>query len=506
MKNTAWMLGLVFAGAACAASVSVPKVTAVSVTTDSYPFLSNTRTLAPVDLAKAGYVEEEFIVTGTANVYDTAADGTLTVKTPRVPYGTRILVRRPARAARFSGAVLVELMAPTRRFDWAMTWGYVHEQIMEHGDAWVGVTMPGSVQGLKKFNPERYAALSFANPTSDAPCAGGGAGGAKGKGRAAGPAAQEDGLRWDMLSQVAAALKSEAPDRPLAGMKVQFVYMTAGLNGADVVTYINAVHRQALLETGKPAYDGYLITHPGPAGRISQCAAAPPRDDSRPKIANVNVPVINVVGEGDVLGSLALRKPDSDDPAGRFRQYEIVSGPHIDQDAYYSLPVFADQIAAVGAAQGTPEWPLNGTCNPPIPLLARPIMRYALDGALANLDLWVRKGVAPPKADPIKVEDAGTERASLATNELGALGGVRSVYVDVPVETYAIGLPNSAGACRELARVVPFDASHIQTLYGDQKKYGAKVNQSVDRLVKEHFFTESDGKRMKAELLAAPGK
>jgi hypothetical protein len=214
--------------------------------------------------------------------------------------------------------------------------------------------------------------------------------------------------------------------------------------------------------------------------------------------------VINVVAEGDVISSLPMRKPDSDDPGGRYRQYEIVSGAHIDQDAYYALPVFADQMAAVGAAQGTPASPLNGGCDPPMPLITHPVMRYALDGALANLDLWARKGTAPPKAGPIQVETPATGPAKLVTNELGAVGGVRSVYVDVPVETHAIGGPGGGGACREMAIVTPFDPARIQTLYGDQKKYAAKVNRSVDLLVKEHYYTEADGKKMKAELLATP--
>ena len=78
-------------------------------------------------------------------------------------------MRRPANAARFSGTVVVELMNPARRFDWPMMWSYANDYIIERGDAWVGITMPGSVR-LQKFNPTRYAALSFANPTPNAPC------------------------------------------------------------------------------------------------------------------------------------------------------------------------------------------------------------------------------------------------------------------------------------------------------------------------------------------------
>src|SRR3954471_5643402 len=107
---------------------AVPKVTGpLPVSPDSFPFMAADRNLQPIDLKKAGYVEEEFIVTGTANVYDWAADGALTVKTPDVPYGTRILVRRPADLRRFSGDVIVEPLNAVRRFDWPWIWGYSHD-------------------------------------------------------------------------------------------------------------------------------------------------------------------------------------------------------------------------------------------------------------------------------------------------------------------------------------------------------------------------------------------
>jgi hypothetical protein len=121
---------------------AVPKVSGpVPVTSDSFPFLAADRNLEPTDLKKYGYVEEEFIVTGTANVYDWAADGALTVKTPGVPYGTRILVRRPGDPGRFSGDVIVEPLNAVRRFDWPWIWGYSHESFLQHGDAWVGITL-----------------------------------------------------------------------------------------------------------------------------------------------------------------------------------------------------------------------------------------------------------------------------------------------------------------------------------------------------------------------------
>lgn len=307
----------------------------------------------------------------------------------------------------------------------------------------------------------------------------------------------EEGLRWDMMSQVAAALKSNAPGEPMAGLKVERVFMTT--QAGDIVTYINAIHSHARLANGKPAYDGYMIKNPGGAVRISQCAPAPGRDDPRRTVHAVDVPVIGVVAQGEVLANLASRRPDSDDPAGRYRLYEIAGAAHIDKYPYSALPSFPDQIAAVGSAQGTPEWPFNAQCTPPIPLSDHPLLKYSYDAAFANLDAWVRKGTPPPHADRIQIKD-GTPKESLVLDEFGnATGGVRSPYVDVPVATYYTTSPGP-GTCAELGHTVKFDAARLQSLYGGNGKYAAKVAKSVDHMRKERLVTEADARKMKAEL------
>ena len=95
---------------AAAETVPVPKVTLIPVTANSRPLMAADHTMQPVDLAKSGYVETEFLVSGTANVYDWAADGSISVKTPHAPYTGKILVRRPADPSKFSGTIVVELM------------------------------------------------------------------------------------------------------------------------------------------------------------------------------------------------------------------------------------------------------------------------------------------------------------------------------------------------------------------------------------------------------------
>jgi hypothetical protein len=186
-------------------TIPVPRITGpLPVTADSYPELAANRVQFLVDLSKAGYVEEEFLVTGTANVYDWLADGGVSVRTPNAPYTTRILIRRPTTPAKFSGNVILEAFENNRSFDWAFIWGLSNEYFIEHGDAWVGVTHnTESIAALKKFNPQRYVSLSMANPNPNEAC---GSAGAKSN--------VEAGLKYDIFSQIAAALKSAAGPMP----------------------------------------------------------------------------------------------------------------------------------------------------------------------------------------------------------------------------------------------------------------------------------------------------
>jgi alpha/beta hydrolase family protein len=459
----------------------VPKVTRpIPVTANSYPFMASSKSTPAFDLSKVGYVEEEYLVSGTANVYDWAPDGTVNVKTPNAPYTTRILVRRPASG--FSGTVVVELMFPARRFDWSMMWGFSHEHIIDHKDAWVGITLPASADGLKKFNPTRYADVSFANP-STTPCAGA---------QNNTPGASEDGLRWDMISQVGALLKSDL-------LKAQYLFLTT--QGADVATYANAIH--ANLQNGKPVYDGYLLKAPFTMARINQCAPAPAANDPRQMIKNVGVPVIEVAAQGEIIGgTYASRRDDSDAPNDRFRLYEVASAGHIDKFAYFGFPAQPDQTAAVGSAQGTVDWPFNAKCTPEIPLMDPSLIGYVFNASFAALDQWVRKGTPAPRASRIELKDAGTPQASVVTDKLGhGLGGVRTAFIDVPDATYFTSSPGP-GTCREMGHRDLLDASKITELYGSRKSYASRFSETVDRLAKERWLTEGDAKRLKQSLNA----
>jgi hypothetical protein len=192
---------------------------------------------------------------------------------------------------------------------------------------------------------------------------------------------------------------------------------------------------------------------------------------------------------------MAQRRPDSDEPGNRFRRYEIAGASHIDRWAYdRGFPTFADQTATGGGVQGTPEFPLNAKCDPPFTFSTETRLMYAYDSTLEHLDRWARKGTPAPKADPVSVKDG-----AVVLDEAGnGLGGVRSPWVDVPAATYFTG--TTPAACREFGHTVAFDKARMDALYGSQKNYQTKFNQSVDQLVKAGWFTESDGKKMKAAL------
>jgi len=465
--------------------IPLPKVTALPATKDSFPFLEADRNLRPYNLAKLGYSEQEFLISGAANVYDWASDGTLSVKTPNAPYTTRILARYPTNPARFSGTVVVEILNEARRYDWAMMWGYLSDEIVERGDAWVGVTMPGALSGLKSFNPQRYAPLSYANPTA---------------GACPGASDVEAGLMWDALSQTGALLKSNAAGKPLAGYNVQYLYMTSqNMPQGFIQTYVNAIHPHARLADGKFIYDGYLIKHSGGVSRINQCAPVPANNDPRHVTRNAGVPVIAIVAQGEVLTSLAARRPDSDEPNDRYRLYEVPGGYHLDKFPYVALPSMEDAKAG-GNVQGTPDWPFAQRCDPEILLADHPLVVYLLDAALANLDLWARKGTPPPRAERIALKDADTAKPSLVTDKYGAgVGGVRSFYVEIPVASYSPGSPGP-GLCATQGHTFPFDWGTLEGLYGSYKNYTGKGVAAVDRAVQERWLTETDGRKIKAGL------
>jgi hypothetical protein len=458
--------------------VALPKVTGpVAVTATSKIFGGAATNLVPIDLAKYGYVEEEFLISGTANVYDWLPNGSLEVKGANNPYGTRIVIRRPADAAKFRGTVVVEIPNIARRYDWPMMWGFLHDYIVEQGVAWVQVGMPQSVASMKKFDAARYGPMTFDNTTKVC------------------PGEIEDGLRYDMLSHVAAALKSKQAGMPLANLNVQRVFLTTQDTG--MVTYINAFHEKARLDGGKPTYDGYLIKVLNAPGLVNSCAKALAQNDPRRMLKAVDVPTITVVAQGEVEGMAWSRKPDSDEAVGKHRRYEVAMASHIDKNAYAGLPSFAEQNA-IGSAQGTPDWPFNARCEPEIQFQDEPLLSYMFDMALAQLDRWSRGGgYNPPRSTLMELDAKG----KLVLDEFGiGKGGIRSPYSDVPTAKY-LTASGGPGNCREFGSTHPLTYKQMDQRYGSAAKYADKVEASIKDMVRGGWLLDADADRMRRLLL-----
>src|SRR3954470_15147770 len=151
---------------ATGASVAAPTVTgpialtsAVGAPAHGYPFLAT-----DVDLASAGYVEQEFFISGQATRYTATGTSTGTVISTGNPYTTRIVVRRPTNAKAFNGVVIAEWMNVSNNWDQEVDWFQTHEHLINEGYAWVGISaqragVHTAVTGLKAWSPTRYGSL-----------------------------------------------------------------------------------------------------------------------------------------------------------------------------------------------------------------------------------------------------------------------------------------------------------------------------------------------------------
>jgi len=490
------LAGLFFISASFSASLSAqtPDFRAegpLAATAASYPFGAADHARTPSDLTAVGYVEEEFLFSGIANVYDWPAPGPAVVRTAGAPYTTRILVRRPADRARFSGTVVVEMLNPSNLFDLNIGWAISNAQFVRNGDAWVGITAkPVAVASLKSFNPTRYGALSWANPlqTNDpANCATV----ARDSDRAT-----ENGLVWDIHRQVGQWLRGRGANNPLTYGTSTGSHPVARLyawgysqTGSYLYTYVNAIHPLDVKQFGTPLFDAYLIAVASGPSPIHQCAAPIPPGDPRRVIKDAGVPVVRVMSQSDYLPSVGARLPDRDVAPQLTRNYEIAGSGHATPDelTYAAAP---DDIVRAGRA--VPPMACNEGPRSRFP------SRIAYNAILQNLDLWVRKGTAPPKAEQITVVDGKPvlDRFGNVT------GGVRSPFLDVPTSTWN-GNSTGESFCRIAGHEKPFDAARIAELYPKPGDYAKAVAASVKALVAARFITEADGQSLIAEARLA---
>lgn len=456
----------------------------------SHAFLAAAHQRQPLDLDEHGYVEEEYLLSGDARVF-AWPDGERPTELARGPYTTRVLVRRPKVPERFNGAAIVEGLNPSSPVDLPVMWAESHEHFIAAGYAWVGVTVkPNTIASLQRFDPERYAALAMPHPPDGPTCS------AEEINSWSQPTtpADETGLAWDMLSQIGALLKSADTGNPLGG-PAERLYLTGQSQTAGYArTYATVFGRTVTGPESGPIYDGYLYSGSPPwQVPLHQCMASFAPGDSRAITAAAGVPIIEIFAEGDIGTNVETRRPDSDAPPDLFRRYEVAGAAHTNPWEALSFPSAADMLRATGQADAIAA---TDDCAPRDVEPSDFPIRYVLNAAWRNLDEWVRRGVAAPRAAPLELAPTADgpfqpERAFATDRHGNARGGVRTPYVDVPTARW-VGAKVGEFRCMFAGYKYAFDPAALQRLYPSHDAYVAAVRASAVALEAERWLTPDD--------------
>lgn len=482
-SSVLWLFASVFAAPAHAAPTD-PVTVSLPPTDEGDAFVPGVRGLPLPE----GWVEEEYIVSGAATVYTYAHNPPLgpTDITPLeegVPYATRIIIRRPEERRHFNGSVVVEWWNSTAGFDTAPVWDPSADYFIREGYIYVGVTnsttslayLTGGCSLLGVLPPTcgtRYAALSM----------------------------PENGVAFEMVSQIAHLLRSDSPENPLpSDFHVERLYHAGqSQQGGSMVTYASAFHFED--------NDGYFVQQAATARAINfgpACGAAgsPEFPDCTPRLegddrlvrSDLPVPVYHVNSETDIdiLFGLAGRQPDTD----TFRYWEVAGAGHLMTHKDVEIipagllgpnPIYLEDLC---------QYELNTTGDGPV------FMGYVVNALWDAMEKQTRRGRTPPDGVLMEIDPA---TGRVARDAFGnGLGGVRLPAMSVPTATYTPGNSADPGlpgfligignlACRLASSVTPFDQATLDELYPREHSYITRVWFAALRLSHEGFLLHED--------------
>ena len=464
---------LLVTGAVCASTVPSPTTQLLPVVpgdpeTRSTPFIAWF-----LDLAEDGYVEEEYAVSGLANIYgyvdDPGESPEVEVIEADMPYTTRILVRRPIDPKDFNGTVIYEVLNATAGWDGDPIWQSNYEYITRSGAIYVGMsTKPVTVDFLRDGwgswflvtrNADRYENMSMPH----------------------------FGQVWDMLSQTGALLKTPgAGGNPLAGFDVQRIIMVGySQSAAYQVTHANSFWADATMPNGDPIIDGYYISAGGDnakhvTGPTGTTPESLPNGDARNFLLG-DAPTIRFQTQTEVVGfpSYTVRQDENDNPMLRF--YEMAGGSHVDA-----------QLNVVGGQALVRDLGLPPSfCPAPLVPYNPIIIGYVQSALMERLGEWIVDGTEPPASRFMSLSFPG----GVATIDLdangNAIGGVRPPQIEVPLGQY---LPNNSGPgfCFLFGGFDPFDDATLKSLYRNHGSYVNQLTRAIKQSEKQGFLLRED--------------
>lgn len=422
----------------------VPAIEAPGSAGHLYPFFAADR-----DLAFEGYIEQEFFVSGQATPLSTSYGSepgeSATANGQAKPFKTRIIVRRPDRAERFNGVVILEWLNDSNGFDADNVWLALQDHLVAKGYVWIGVSAQGfgGVEALRVWSPARYGDLRIEN----------------------GGAMAREPFSLDIFRQIAASLRRRDVAGILGVLKPTTVIATGQSQSAIwLASFINS----GLARTR--AIDAFLLVS----------ATGAKIDPATP------APVLRVVAEGDAASADAEAQPED---SAHFRQWEIAGTSHVDRHLRAARePVqLRDLGASVQATIGPKcKVPMIGTTPPAYMVEAK---------GLDSLVTWARGGPPVPSA-PRLVRQLDAE-GRLQRDALGlSSGGIRLPDVAAPVGLN-VGKNSGASACGSQGYYVPFDLSRLRSLYPSMAAYRRAVSRNVRENVVAGFLLPKDGDRIR---------
>ena len=359
-----------------------------------------------LNLEHYGYETKEYFISGTANDQ---------------PYTARMVVRKPADDAAFSGLVLAESIHGSGA---AHIFEYTSMYTMASGHAAVEITTTSPDQFMA-MNPERYADLQIG-----------------------------EGQTAEILAQAGALIKSGTG--PMESLTVR--RMVLGGTSMSAGTLANYLPAHAVLRTPdmQQVYDGYLPTSRGG------------------DVMAVDAPVIHIPTMHEVQPSLTVRE-DSDEPSRQYRMYVFPGMGHIDsRDNVRLLPnpcvnplsTFPMQAYMSVGLDHLFRWVDEGVVPPRAD-------RIPLDGEGEEAGM-----VLDEHGNPV-----GGIRNPYVDVPVAQYVPVNTAADELPTNASAYVTQREGGAaqmCRLSAYQVTFSADVLREIYGSTDEYVARVEASLD--------------------------
>lgn len=426
-----------------------------------------------IDPTKVGYTTSEVFLFDEADAYRAdapfTADGKLSVSadpdTSGAAFKTRLVVIRPDRG--FNGTVYVDWLNVTGGADLPVDWAGAHREIVRQGAMYVGVSAQAvGVNQLKTANPDRYGSLVHPG----------------------------DSYSYDIFTKAADAIRTDR--KVTGGLKPRrLIAMGQSQSAGRLVTYIDAV------QPIEDAFDGFIVHSRGAGGAAltqSPLTAAPLPNPVAIR-NDLTVPVFVLMAEDDVIRSNTLvRQPDT----SLFRTWEMPGTSHLD--------VYLSRTTRIDYGDGAASKALWDEMRAPRSLsnCANPQnaggLTYLLRAAFHHMHAWVRDGVVPPAGAPL--ETTSTSPTVLARDAYGnALGGVRSVQIDVPIARLD-GINSGGGFCQLFGGTAALTDTQLQARYTSRADFLAEYEASLDAQVAAGHLLQVDADELLATAtVKAPG-